>query len=106
MRYQPVKRYSRLILLLCAEGLLSACESGPQTVYVDRIVEKPVPVLKKLDSQLTKDCAPSYLLPQEGPLTIKMAIDRLEASEVANSLCRNQLELIRAAQSADSPAAP
>jgi hypothetical protein len=60
-------------------------------------VEIPVPVLKPLPAELTRDCEPRYLYPQ-GDLTVEAALDRLEALEIANAICRNQLELIRAAQ--------
>jgi hypothetical protein len=55
-----------------------------------------VPVLKPLPAELTKDCAPRYLY-ADNDLTVEAVIDRLTAVEIALAICRNQLELIRAA---------
>lgn len=61
----------------------------------------PVPVVEKIDQSLTKDCEPKYRYPRES-MKIKHMKDRAEAAEDALAICRNQLELIRAAQ--DKPA--
>lgn len=60
-------------------------------------VEIPVPVLKALPAEITKDCPPRYLYPS-GDITIEALIDRVLALEIAIGFCRNQLEIIRAAQ--------
>lgn len=59
-------------------------------------VEIPVPVVKPLPLELTKDCEPRYRYPATD-LTVEALIDRLVAVEIALGICRNQLELIRAA---------
>lgn len=61
-----------------------------------KTVEVPVPILKPLPQELTKDCVPRYLYPAD--ITIEAVLDRLEATEIALAICRNQLELIRAGQ--------
>lgn len=60
-------------------------------------VEIPVPVVKPLPVELTQDCVPRYNYLADD-LTVSALIDRLEAVEIALGMCRNQLELIRAAQ--------
>lgn len=60
-------------------------------------VEVPVPVLVRFPPELTRDCDPRYRYPADD-LTVEAAIDRLEAVEIALAICRNQLELIRAAE--------
>lgn len=64
-------------------------------------MEVPVPVVEKIDPSLTKDCDPKYRYPAES-MKVRHIKDRLEATEDALAICRNQLELIRAAQ--DKPA--
>lgn len=76
--------------------MLAGCASSPPAVET-RTVEVPVPVVKPLPAELTRDCAPRYLYPA-GDLTVRAIVDRLEAVEIAIAICRNQLELIRAEQ--------
>jgi hypothetical protein len=60
-------------------------------------VEIPTPVVTHLPAVMTKDCAPQYRYPADD-VTIAAVLDRLEAVEIALAICRNQLEVIRAAQ--------
>lgn len=61
-------------------------------------MEVPVPVVRPLPAELIADCEPRYRYTSDD-LTIEAVIDRLEAVEVALAICRNQFELVRAAQS-------
>lgn len=76
--------------------MLPACGT-PRVVTKTVPVEIPVPVLKALPAEITKDCPPRYVYPA-GDLTIEALIDRALALEIALAICRNQLEIIRAAQ--------
>ena len=84
-----------LILLIAALLVLSGCASEPQTVYVERPIEVPVPFIQALDPRLTVDCQPRTDVPQSGRLTVGQVLDRLGAVEDALALCRNQLAEIR-----------
>ncbi len=86
----------RLIWLLSALIALVGCESVPQLVYRDRVVEKPVPVVQSIDPRLSKDCQPQTDVPQTGALTAAQVLDRLAAVEDALAFCRGQLGEIRA----------
>ena len=78
--------------------LLTACASGERVVFKDRIIEKPVPVPLPIDPRLTADCTPVTDVPIEGALTIRDALERLEAVEFALDLCRHDKAEIRKAQ--------
>lgn len=91
-------RCSNWILPLLVLGTLSACASGPPVVWRDRIVPKPVPVVQPIDPRLTEDCPPSTSVPAQGPLTVRQALERLEAVEFALDLCRNDKAELRKSQ--------
>lgn len=96
-------RCSRSISLLCVLGLLLGCESGQTVVKVDRIIEKPVPVVQPIDARLTQDCAPATSVPQQGPLTVRDLSVRLEAVEFALDLCRHDKAELRKVNEAAVP---
>lgn len=60
-------------------------------------VEVPIPVVKPLPAEILRDCDPRYRYASDD-MTVEAVIDRLEAVEVALAICRNQMELVRAAQ--------
>lgn len=62
----------------------------------------PVPVIRPLPADITKDCEPRYTYPQDD-ITVESLADRAEALEIALAICRNQLEVIRALQAAQAP---
>lgn len=76
--------------------MLAGCASGPK-VGPTTVVDNPEPVVEKIDPRLVKDCEPRYLYPA-GSMSIAAITDRAAAVEDALAICRNQLELIRAAQ--------
>lgn len=96
MRYQTATGFSRWTLPAFALLWLQGCASGPDTVYMDRPVEIPVPFVQVIDQRLTLDCEPRTDIPQSGKLTVRQAKDRLAAVEDALAFCRNQLAEIRA----------
>lgn len=96
MRYQTASSFSMSTLPVFALLLLQGCESGPDTVYLDRPVEIPVPFVQVIDQRLTIDCEPRTDIPQSGKLTVRQAKDRLAAVEDALAFCRAQIAEIRA----------
>lgn len=91
-------RCSNWILVLPVLVTLSACASGPDVVFQDRIVEKPVPVVQPIDARLTADCVPATSVPADGALTLRAVLERLEAVEFALDLCRNDKAELRKTQ--------
>ena len=63
----------------------------------NEVVRVPVPVVKKLDPALLRECLARYRYPADR-LTVEDLTERLAAVEDALALCANQVEAIRAAQ--------
>ncbi len=84
-----------IILFFFAVGT-AGCDTTPQIVYKDRIVEVPgPPVPAHIDPELIKDCQPSTEVPTDGPLPLSSVLDRLSAVEDALKLCRDHAEKLR-----------
>lgn len=96
MQFPTVHGFWKSTWLLPALTGLAGCGSVPQTVYVDRPIEVPVPFVQTIDPRLTADCEPRTDVPQAGRLTVAQVLDRLGAVEDALALCRNQVAEIRA----------
>lgn len=77
--------------------MLTGCASAPVATTTE-YVEIPVKVVEKLDPKLIADCDPKQIYPAT-KLKFKDMKKRLDAVEDALAICRNQLELLRAAQS-------
>lgn len=97
MRTLGVLRSWRAISSLCALSLLAGCATEPRTVTRTVTVEVPVPVVKPLPSELTRDCQPRVNYPDTS-MTVEAIVDRLQAVEDALAICRNEKALIRALQ--------
>ncbi|HZO14112.1 MAG TPA: hypothetical protein VFB62_12660 [Polyangiaceae bacterium] len=94
MRNLTAARFWARTLSGCVLASLLGC-AAPKIVTKTVPVEIPVPVVKPLPHELTKDCEPRYRYPATD-LTVEAVIDRLVAVEIALGICRNQLDLIRA----------
>lgn len=86
-----------LLCLATAQLSTLGCADSPKVAIKTVVQEIPVPTVKPLPPELVKDCEPKYLYPV-GDITIEGLLDRLEAVEIALAICRNQMELVRAAQ--------
>lgn len=64
----------------------------------ERVIRVPTPVVQPVDPRLTADCVPATSVPAEGALTVRDALERLDAVEFALAGCRSQIEQIRKAQ--------
>jgi len=76
--------------------LLAGCKSAPPAVRTE-FVNVPVPVVKKLADELTRDCVPVVNYKADR-MTVGDVVERLAAVEDALAICRNEKALIRAAQ--------
>jgi hypothetical protein len=65
-----------------------------------------VPVVQPIDPRLTADCVPSTSVPADGPLTLRQALERLDAVEFALDLCRNDKAELRRSQVSRAPDTP
>lgn len=97
MPFQNASRCLRSACLIVALTLPLVSCSSPQVVVKTVPVEIPVPVVKPLPREITADCPPRFLYPDDD-VTVEAVIDRLIAVEIALGICRNNLELVRASQ--------